>query len=190
MIPKLIAITGLAGSGKDTLADRITYQHGGAKYIWALPLKLALNAMFGWTMEMWDDRVWKETELNWLGKSPRQLAQTMGTEWGRELVHPELWVMLGIRAYDKHLHTYIADGEAAPFVIADTRFDNEARAVHRQGGIVVKIIRPDAAPIFAHKSEKGVSDELIDLVLLNNRDIHSFLHDALQKLEHPFPRLT
>jgi len=174
MIQRLIGITGLAGAGKDTLANAIVSEFAGIKYSWALPLKLALNAMFGWTMEMWDDRVWKETEIPWLGKSPRQLAQTMGTEWGRELVHPELWVMLGMRQYEAH-----AALSNSPFIIADTRFDNEARAIHRNGGIVVKVIRDDAAPIFAHKSEKGVSPDLIDYTLGNNGTVDDFVNLSL-----------
>lgn len=179
MIPRLIGVTGIAGSGKDTLANAVVQRSGGVKYSWALPLKQALNAMFGWTMEMWDDRIWKETEISWLGKSPRQLAQTMGTEWARETVHPELWVMLGLQRYSEHTKT-----STAPFVIADTRFDNEARAIHRNGGIIVKVLRDDAAPIFAHKSEKGVSPDLIDYTVGNHGSIDAFVDTSLSLLEH------
>lgn len=178
MTPRLIGITGVAGSGKDTLADAIVAEFGAVKYSWAYPLKQALNAMFGWTMEMWDDRVWKETEIRWLGKSPRQLAQTMGTEWGRELVHPELWVMIGLDRYSEHCKT-----QKAPFVIADMRFDNEARAIRRNGGMVVKVTRPDAAPVFGHKSEKGISDDLIDYTLVNDASLQRYLERALPLLE-------
>ncbi len=173
MISRLIGITGLAGSGKDTLANAIV-EKSGVKYSWAYPLKQALNATFGWTMEMWDDRIWKETEISWLGKSPRQLAQTMGTEWARETVHPELWVMLGLQRYSEHTKT-----QQSPFVIADTRFDNEARAIHRNGGIIIKVLRDDASPIFAHKSEKGVSPDLIDYTVGNNGTIAEFLATSL-----------
>lgn len=170
MTPRFIGITGIAGSGKDTLANAIVKESGGVKYSWALPLKQALNAMFGWTMDMWDDRVWKETEIPWLGKSPRQLAQTMGTEWARETVHPELWVMLGLQRYTEHCKS-----SETPFVVADTRFDNEARSIRRNGGIVIKVLRDDAAPIFAHKSEKGVSTDLIDLTITNNGTIEELV---------------
>lgn len=170
MTPRFIGITGIAGSGKDTLANAIVQGSGGVKYSWALPLKQALNATFGWTMDMWDDRVWKETEIPWLGKSPRQLAQTLGTEWAREQVHPELWVMLGLQRFSEHCKT-----STAPFIVADTRFDNEARAIRRNGGLVIKVLRDDAAPIFAHRSEKGVSCELIDLTITNNGTIEELV---------------
>lgn len=179
MTPRLIGITGIAGAGKDTLADGIRNEFGGVIYSWAFPLKQALNAMFGWTMEMWSDRIWKETQISWLGKSPRQLAQTMGTEWAREQVHPELWVMLGLQRYSEHTKSC-----NTPFIIADTRFDNEARAIHRNGGIVIKIIREDAAPIFAHKSEKGVSPALIDYTITNSGTIRQLHNIAFPVLEN------
>lgn len=179
MTPRLIGITGKAGSGKDTLADAIVLEFGAVKYNFALPLKEGLNAIMGWSMEMWNDRVWKEREIRWLGKSPRQCAQTLGTEWGREEVHPELWVMLALHRFELHSQT-----SKVPFVIADVRFDNEARAIRRQGGVVIKVIRPDANPISEHVSEKGVSDEHIDHVLVNDTSLQRYLERALPVLAH------
>lgn len=178
MTPRLIGITGAAGAGKDTLADAIVAEFGAVKYNFALPLKEGLNAIFGWSMEMWNDRVWKEREIRWLGKSPRQVAQTLGTEWGRDEVHPELWVMLALQRYSEHSKT-----EKVPFIIADVRFDNEARAIRRNEGIIVKIVRPDAAPVFGHKSEKGVSDDLIDYTLVNDASLQRYLDRAVPLLE-------
>lgn len=178
MTSKLIAITGQAGSGKDTLADACVFQLGAVKYNFALPIKLALNAMFCWTMDMWDNRLWKERVIPWLGKSPRQLAQTLGTEWGRDLIHPELWTMIALERYAVHCKT-----SNAPFIIADMRFDNEARAVHRNGGTVVKVVRRDVAPISAHKSEKGVSEELIDQTVSNAGSLHHYVEHAVPRIE-------
>ena len=140
---KLIGITGKAGSGKDTLADAAVLEFGAIKYNFALPIKLALNAMFGWTMEMWDNREWKEEPIEWLGKSPRFLAQTLGTEWGREIIHPELWTRIGMDHYWTHAKT----GTSAPFIIADVRFDNEVKRIHDMGGIVIRVVRPGQSDI-------------------------------------------
>lgn len=86
--------------------------------------------------------------------------------------------MLGLQRYSAH-----AKEHNTPFVIADTRFDNEARAIHRNGGIVIKVFRDDAAPIFAHKSEKGVSPDLIDYTLGNNSTIDDFLNTSMPLVE-------
>lgn len=176
-IPRLIAITGAAGAGKDTLADEIV-RLGGMKYSFAAPLKQALNAMFGWTMEQWNDREWKEAVIPWLGKSPRQLAQTLGTEWGRGLVHPELWVLLFKQRYEEHRETY---GDR-PFVVADCRFDNEAVAVASLGGVVLQVQRPGIGGVSAHVSERGVNGALVDAYVINNTDRQDYIGRALQTL--------
>lgn len=179
-VPKLIGITGKAGSGKDTLADALVLEYGAVKYNFALPLKQALNAMFGWTMDQWNDREWKEGIIPWLGKSPRMLAQTLGTEWGRELVHPELWVLLAEQRYKAH----VAQGpDRVPFVIPDVRFDNEAIMIRQLGGVVIEAVRPQAQAIAAHKSENGLKAGLVDLHLMNNRSVQDYLERAFRFLE-------
>lgn len=177
MLPRLIGITGLAGAGKDTLADALVYDRGATKYNFALPIKLALNAMFGWTMEQWNDREWKESPLAWLGKSPRQAAQTLGTEWGRELVHPDLWMLIGEQSYFNHRR----QTSPGSFVIADVRFENEARMIHSNGGIVVKVSRHGVQQINAHVSEAGITD--VDYVVHNNTSVAHFLEHSLNVLD-------
>ena len=86
----LIGFTGRAGSGKDTAGQVLVRQLGFKRYAFADPIKKALNAMFGWHMGMWENRDWKEGDLPGMCYSPRLLAQTMGTEWGRS-IDPEFW---------------------------------------------------------------------------------------------------
>lgn len=174
--PRLIGITGKAGSGKDTLADALVAEFGGVKHSFALPIKLALNAMFGWTMEMWNDRVWKETVIPWLGKSPRQLAQTLGTEWGREIIHPELWALLAMDLFAKH-------AAKSAFIIADLRFNNEASIINANGGVVINIVRPGVGEISAHKSEAGVDHELLDCQVINDGSVVKYVSQAINMLE-------
>lgn len=178
MLPRLIGITGLAGSGKDTLADALVYDRGAEKYNFALPIKHALNAMFGWTMEQWDDRIWKETKIAWLGKSPRQCAQTLGTEWGRDLVHPDLWMLI---AEDRYLK-YRQDHSGGPFIIPDVRFENEVDMIHRNGGIVVKISRLGVNAVSAHVSEKGIEE--VDYILANHGTVRQFLELSFGVLDN------
>src|SRR5690348_6899955 len=94
---RLIGLTGKAGSGKDTIADRLVVNKGFTKLAFAAPMKEALNKLFGFDPSDWYDREWKETPLPGIGKSPRQLAQTLGTEWGRDTINPNLWILLAQR---------------------------------------------------------------------------------------------
>lgn len=171
MQSKLIGITGKAGAGKDTIADYFVKEHGYVRYSMADGLKHALNAMFGWTMEHWANREWKEYVDPKFGKSPRQLAQTLGTEWGRKLVNEDLWIILAedfIRASKK------------PVVIPDIRFDNEANLVHGLAGELIRVVRTDSAAVSAHQSEAGVT-RWVDWEFSNNGSIEE-LHHKLRKV--------
>ena len=178
--PILIGLTGRAGVGKDTAGDYLVAQHGFARYAFADPIKAALCAMLGsvgLSPQSFAYRELKEHPLHHIGKSPRQLAQTLGTEWGRNLVHPDLWLILAEMAW-RDIQACGAKG----LVITDVRFDNEAEWIRNQGGKVICIARPQAESVSAHASEAGVSAELIDLHLMNAgtvKELHARLDMTL-----------
>lgn len=164
----LIGLAGRAGAGKDTVAEMVAHAvlaKGEPVKVTAFaePLYAAVSAITGIPVHQLHDRRIKEEIIPWLGKSPRQLLQTLGTEWGRKMIHPEIWVRAAMEKV-----------RAAPdttFVITDTRFDNEVHAIHEAGGRVFRVIRPGheclAAGAAQHESEAGVSDDLVDGVIAN-----------------------
>lgn len=153
----LIAFCGKAGAGKDTAAAALI-RRGFKKIAFADPLKEGVAAMLGIERSLLEDRVYKETVLPGIGKSPREMMQTVGTEWGRKLVHENVWVNLAMARAAKHENV----------VFTDCRFDNEALAVHEAGGVVIQIEREGVAPVAAHASERGISLPLIDQFLINS----------------------
>jgi hypothetical protein len=159
----LICVAGSAGAGKDTATNMLRDHFGFATYAFAYPIKAALNAMFGWDMALWDNREWKEAVIPDIGKSPRQLAQTLGTEWGRDLVNPKLWLLLAKRRHDAALCAGLPG-----LVISDCRFNNEAQFAHELGGVVVHIHRDGVGAVAAHASENALSPGMIDHRILNN----------------------
>lgn len=170
----LIGLTGRAGSGKDTAGQVLVRQLGFKRYAFADPIKHALNAMFGWHMGMWEDRDWKEGNLPGMRYSPRLLAQTMGTEWGREVIDPEFWI---------HVTESLIHRDApSRAVITDVRFDNEARWVQKQGGFVIEILRPDAASVNQHASELGVHPNLIDFTIVNDGRLSDLENQVLLEI--------
>lgn len=162
---KLVGITGKARSGKDTLAEYLVEHHGFLKLSFAEPIRRFVSDITGHSVEELTDGPLKEEHLGWLDTTPRRLMQTVGTEWGREMVDPDLWL--------KVAHRRIREARQAGvpgIVIADVRFDNEAEFVRRWGGEVVRLTRPGSAEVAAHASEAGVRDDLVDYEVVNDRE--------------------
>ena len=160
----LIGLHGLAGVGKDTAGQYLAEQ-GFATYALAGPIKAGLCAMFeplGLTPEHFTDRALKEQPLADIWTSPRRLAQTLGTEWGRAHIHPDLWIILAEHALEDAFKRGLRG-----LVITDVRFANESDWIHRCGGEVWQIHRSTAA-VAAHSSEAGLPAARIDRHILND----------------------
>ena len=157
----IIGLCGKAGAGKDTVALRLAEAHGYTVTSFAQPIYEAVSAITGIPVEKLRDRTIKELVIPWIGKSPRQLLQTLGEEWGRQMVHRDLWV----RACFNRIHGL------KNVVICDVRYDNEAEAIRRDGGCVWLVDRPGAGldgETGQHTSEAGVSHNLIHAVIDNS----------------------
>jgi hypothetical protein len=158
---RLIGITGRAGSGKNTVAGLVP----GAEVIGlADPIYQGLATMLGLDELELRDRGRKEAPIEWLGRSPRTLLQTLGTEWGRDTVRSDIWLLMAerrIRELDR--------AGAAAVVVADVRFANEAEMIRRMGGQIWEVRRPGQAIGEAgHSSERGIGAELVDVVIDND----------------------
>ncbi len=159
--PRLIGLAGKAGSGKDTAAAMLD----GERFGFADPLYKAIAEMFGLDVEWMKDRANKDTVIEWIGKSPRQLLQTLGTEWGRGCIHRDIWVKIGLRKAESILWA----GKNS--IITDVRFDNEVHAIRDAGGEVWRIEREGIAEVAKHESEYGLPDFLISRTIFNNGTI-------------------
>lgn len=141
----IVAFTGLAGSGKSTAASHLVNAHGFQRVRFAGPLK-AMMAALGCTADEIDGSL-KEVPCALLGgRTPRHAMQTLGTEWGRNLIADDLW----IRAW----RAALSDVGGMSVAVDDCRFPNEAEAVRAAGGLIVRIERPGAgAGAAGHSSE-------------------------------------
>lgn len=140
-LPKVVAFVGPIGCGKTT-ATHFLEHLGYRKVSFADPLKQMLSSLGLTTGQLWGSE--KETEAHILcGRTPRHAMQTLGTEWGRQLIHPDLWVRAWqFRCQEHQLVT-----------VDDLRFPNELAAVRSMNGVVVKIIRPGVQHDPSHESE-------------------------------------
>ena len=171
---KIIGIAGRARSGKDTIAKHLVNQHGFLRVGFADPIKDALAAMLRITPEMLER--YKDEPFESLNTTPRKAMQTLGTEWGRNIIDTNVWIrMLQERIYN------IATLAVYPkIVISDVRFDNEAQAIKSWGGtvwLVERIPEPNIVTV-EHSSEWGINEELVTAWITNCVDDGSSL-DAL-----------
>lgn len=173
---RLIAFTGLAGSGKTTAADALV-RNGWERTKFATPLKAMLRAYYDACgledPHLVEDRIegtFKEMADPLLcGRSPRHAMQTLGTEWGRNCIAADLWVNAWKAKVTKLL------GAGVDVVCDDCRFPNEAKAVRQLGGRVVRIIgRGGIAG--KHESEKPIAP---DLQIENQRGFDLFQQDVV-----------
>jgi hypothetical protein len=155
----IVGFTGKIGAGKTTAATELLAR-GFVRVRFAGILKDMMKVL-GLT----DDQVdgaHKETPCPLLcGRTPRHAMQTIGTEWGRNLIGNDLWV----NAWRKRVtclppRTHV--------VADDVRFANEADTIRSMGGVVVRIVRmaEKNAKWHEHVSEQG--DFRVDLTVMNN----------------------
>lgn len=169
----LIGLVGKARSGKDTAAEALVRAFGLEQYAFADPLKEMLEAVFGDKFREGD----RESPIPWLGKSPRYLMQTLGTEWGRDLVHPDLWVLLA-DGYRK-----AAEAKGTGMVISDVRFRNEADWIMSSGGLLIEILRPDAEQVAEHVSEDALGGLTLPAQIVNDGTVKELQETVVQFVE-------
>lgn len=157
----VIGLCGAANSGKNTVASLLGFR----EVSFADPLYRMLAAMLDVSVDSLRDRRAKERIIPWLGKSPRQLLQTLGTEWGRSVVAGDVWVRLAMREIGK------TSGNVA---VTDVRFDNEAAMLKREfGAMIWRVERPGAATCVGHSSEAGISPHLVDRTIVNSGSLEA-----------------
>jgi hypothetical protein len=160
--PTTVGLTGAAGSGKDTVAEFLFRYWGFQQFALADAIKEGASEMLGIPLWMFHDRVYKERPVAPYGVSPRKLAQTLGTEWARNTIGEDTWII--------RLDNDIDFVNANWRVVADVRFDNEVNWIRGLGGQVWRVNRNGMESVRPHVSENGVRDGNWDLVVDNTGD--------------------
>lgn len=159
---KIIALTGIAGSGKDEVAQIMTSQLMSRdpevkirSLSFAAPIKEAVASILGCDVSDFENRNFKEGCLlakYGLPTSPRVMMQMLGTEFGRNMIDQDIWLKMAQVRHDEAL-----EAKADYLFITDCRFENEASWVRANEGTIITIERPSVAPVAAHSSEAGIS---------------------------------
>jgi hypothetical protein len=160
MTRRIIGLTGPAGAGKDLAASMVP---GSCRVAFADPIYQGLSTMLGIPEAELRDRSAKERPIVGLGASPRQLLQTLGTEWGRQMIRDDIWLRVAWWRWEQ-----LAAGGISLIVVPDVRFANEAQLIRSNGGEVWMVHRPGVEPVAAHCSEDGIPLGLIDRLIVND----------------------
>ena len=153
----IIGIAGKARAGKDTAADIIiSMQKGFGKMSFATKLKMMLVAGLELSHDQVDGAL-KDVIDQRYGCTPRHMMQTLGTDWGRNMINQDVWV----KSFSESCN-YLGEN----IVIPDVRMENEAEYC-RTNGKLIHITGRGGIP-GNHSSEYGVSIKRGDIVIDNS----------------------
>lgn len=140
----IVSLSGLIGSGKDTLAGFLVADHGFVRVSFSDALKDVVAALMGWERELLEgrteeSRAWRNTVDPWwstrLGYeiTPRQALTGVGTDALRRHFHPDIWAI--------RMQKTLEQASGLDMVVSDTRFLNELHLLKSEGAYLVGIHR-------------------------------------------------
>ncbi len=167
-----IAIIGKKNAGKDALASALNRVEARPfdfeRVAFADPMKEMLHVGFGIPHEiLYGDAAAKEQVDPRFGVTYRHMLQTLGTEWGREHIHQDVWVIVALTETIPRLER---EKGYRDWVVTDVRFLNEARLLKEAGFTLVRITRPGSSTGVSenHQSETEQDEIEVDVTIDNS----------------------
>jgi adenylate kinase family enzyme len=181
----IIGLTGVKGSGKDTIADYLVHNYGYIKVAFADFIKNALKELFDWNNEDFSQNK-KEVKDPYWGVTPRKMCQEIGTEFLR--VHCKDFISLDfclpngenyqgtfhIKRINKEITKLLEINKNVNIVFSDIRFQDELDYIKKIGGKIIRLSRNDSNKneFSEHISEKNILDlKEVDYEISNNQTI-------------------
>ncbi len=202
----LIALGGLKESGKDTAADYLVAAHGFVKFGMSDALNDAMLKLNPWIMLDYPERIgylrtttWEPVKYRDLHDAVgyvaakrhhevREFLQLLGTEVGRDMINPDVWVSIMRRRIEQKL------AEGVPVALTAARFPNELAMIRELSGLAVWVERSAVRPsedteepeegsdtreagkrvseahraVQQHSSENSVTPEDFDIIIEND----------------------
>ena len=164
MFPPLIALYSPGAShGKTETAKILVAEYGYLPVKMAGPLKAMLRTFLleaSVAPEMVDRYIegdLKEAVVPEVGVTSRHLMQSLGTEWGRDCIKPDLWASMAIT----RIRSLLKAGKRV--VVDDMRFREEYHALSLLSARMIKVTRiskliESQTTKAGHRSEGGLAD--------------------------------
>jgi hypothetical protein len=176
----IIGLSGYAQTGKDTIADYLVKTYGFTRVAFADPIreavyklnpKINIYDMKSVSLSTAVDRLgWETVKVE--SEDARWLLQRMGTEVGRDLFGPNVWVDKAMEKASRH----------DKVVITDVRYPNELEAILGHSGAVWRVIKDDAGAVNRHASESALDDYPFEYIIFNNdtkEDLYRSIDDLM-----------
>ena len=166
-----------ARTGKDTVAAYLNQDHAFVRVAFADALKAACCTIFGLTQKQANGADKEAIDPFW-NTTPRDILQRVGTECLRRGFGDDVW----IKALERRVEGLVSQGVSV--VVTDVRFPNEAEAIKKWGGVLVRVDRKVAPTIggSSHASEVSlVNYSGWDAVLKNEGTLEE-LRDKVRQL--------
>lgn len=145
MSPRIIALTGYAGSGKDTVANHLVAEYGFVHVKCADGLKYLLEDQFGISYADQNDPEKKDLVVIEYGMSVREIQDRIGEAF-RD-INPAHWAMRAVRQIDAYL-ALPPDPEFGEVrvVLSDLRLPPEYDSLCSRAAIIWRLVKPGLKP--------------------------------------------
>ena len=130
--------------------------------------------------------------------TPRKLLQLLGTECGRDIIHPDIWVNSLMGEYkpcEKHAfsqgrnpgRTFKSYQPKYPkWIITDLRFPNELEAVKKRDGLTIRVNRFKVGDIvYWDDPEMGLSSGVYKITQVDEEMAHILQMDSMSEAQVP-----
>lgn len=183
-LPKVIGVSGFAGSGKDSFANIFVEKYGYTKISMADSIKDMLSVVFGWDREMLqgdtpESRLWRETPDEFWSSvleypfTPRKAMTTIGTNLFRVHFHKDIWVQ-SVKKKILDVGTNV--------IIPDLRFGNEIEMMRDIGACLFEIESGERPEWY----ERALKENLLiqDGILPETNESMEFLYPEVHESEY------
>ena len=157
----IIGLSGYAQSGKDATANLLCLNYDYQRRAFADPMRHALQIInpkldsITHVSDLVDDYGWDIAKKN---PEVRRLLQVLGTDFGRKMLGDDVWIKMTMRDLRQDDRV----------VISDVRFPNEADAIKKLGGTVLRINRKNHSAVNGHPSEHAMDNYMFNHVIYND----------------------